>query len=63
VPLRNASALDIVTLLNRLLADPGAAGAGPIDAQQRVTIMADARSNSVLGARRQSRPASRASGS
>ena len=48
VPLRNASALDIVTLLNRLLADPGAAGSGPIDAQQRVTIMADARSNSVL---------------
>jgi general secretion pathway protein D len=48
VPLRNASALDVVALLNRLLADPGAAGAGPVDTQQRVTIMADPRSNSVL---------------
>ena len=49
MPLRNASALDVVSLLNRLLADQGAAGAaGAPDAQQRVTIMADARSNSVL---------------
>ena len=48
MPLRNASALDVVALLNRLLADPGAGGPGPIDAQQRVTIMADSRSNSVL---------------
>jgi len=47
VPLRNASALDIVALLNRLLAEPGAA-AGPIDAQQRVTVLADPRSNSIL---------------
>jgi general secretion pathway protein D len=47
VPLRNASALDIVALLNRLLADPAAA-AGPTDAQQRVTVLADPRSNSVL---------------
>ncbi len=48
VPLKNASALDVVALLNRLLAEPGATGQGPIDAQQRVTIMADPRSNSVL---------------
>ena len=49
VPLKNASALDIVSVLNRLLADQGAAGAaGTADAQQRVTIMADGRSNSVL---------------
>jgi general secretion pathway protein D len=50
VPLRNASALDVVALLNRLLADSSAGGAAPgsIDAQQRVTIMADPRSNSVL---------------
>ena len=47
VPLKNASALDVVALLNRLLAEPGAA-AGPIDAQQRVTVLADSRSNSVL---------------
>ncbi len=49
VPLKHASALDVVSLLNRLLADQVAAGAaGAPDAQQRVTIMADARSNSVL---------------
>ncbi len=49
VPLKHASALDVVSLLNRLLADQVAAGAaGTPDAQQRVTIMADARSNSVL---------------
>jgi general secretion pathway protein D len=47
VPLKNASALDLVALLNRLLTEPGAA-AGPIDAQQRVTVLADSRSNSVL---------------
>ena len=47
VPLRNASAIDLVALLNRLLSEPAAA-AGPIDAQQRVTVLADARSNSVL---------------
>jgi len=47
VPLRNASAIDVVALLNRLLAEPAAA-AGPIDSQQRVTVLADARSNSVL---------------
>ena len=49
MPLKHASALDVVSLLNRLLADQVAAGAaGAPDAQQRVTIMADARSNSVL---------------
>ena len=47
VPLRHASALDVVALLNRLLTEPGAA-AGAIDAQQRVTVLADSRSNSVL---------------
>ena len=48
VPLHNASALDIVPMLSRLLAD-NAAGAGAVpDTQQRVTLVADARSNSVL---------------
>lgn len=48
VPLHNASALDIVPMLSRLLADnPPGAGAVP-DAQQRLTLVADARSNSVL---------------
>ena len=49
VPVRHASALDIVALLNRLLADAGATGgAGTGDVQQRVTVIADPRSNSVL---------------
>ena len=48
VPLHNASALDIVPMLTRLLADT-APGAGAVaDAQQRLTLVADARSNSVL---------------
>ncbi len=48
VPIRYASALDLVQVVGRLLADaPGAAGAVP-DAQQRVTLVADTRSNSVL---------------
>jgi general secretion pathway protein D len=48
VPLRNASALDLVQILNRLLADTGgAAGAAP-DPLQRVSVVADPRSNSVL---------------
>jgi len=48
VPLHNASALDIVPMLSRLLAD-NAPGAGAVpDAQQRLTLVADARSNSVL---------------
>ena len=49
VPLRYASALDLVPLLNRLLGRYRAGGAGaPRDAQQRVTLVADPRSNSVL---------------
>jgi general secretion pathway protein D len=46
VPLRHASAIDLVPTLTRLLADqPGASASDP---QQRVTVVADARSNSVL---------------
>jgi general secretion pathway protein D len=48
VTLRYASALDIVQILNRLLAESGqTAGAAP-EPQQRVTLVADPRSNSVL---------------
>src|SRR5450755_191000 len=48
VPIRYASALDIVQIMGRLLVDtPGAAGAA-LDTQQRVTLVADTRSNSVL---------------
>ena len=46
VPVRHASAIDLVPTLTRLLADPAAPGGA--DAQQRVTIVADPRSNSVL---------------
>ena len=50
VPLRYASALDLVTLLNRLIAEtpPGAAGGAAADVQQRVVVLADPRSNSIL---------------
>jgi general secretion pathway protein D len=50
VPLRYASALDIVPLLNKLLVDSAAAGApgAPADAQQRLTLVPDPRSNSIL---------------
>jgi general secretion pathway protein D len=48
VPIRYASALDLVQIMGRLLVDsPGAPGAAP-DAQQRVTLVADTRSNSIL---------------
>ena len=49
VAVRYASAIDIVALLNRLQAEAAVAGAGaPGDAQQRVSVIADPRSNSIL---------------
>jgi len=48
VPIRHASALDIVTLVNRLMIDAPAPGGAGADATQRVTLVADPRSNSVL---------------
>jgi general secretion pathway protein D len=48
VPLRNASAIDLVQVLNRLLADSGGVPGAAPDPQMRVSIVADARSNSVL---------------
>ena len=50
VPLRYASAIDLVPLLNRLTADAATAGAAgaPPDAQQRVAVIADPRSNAIL---------------
>jgi general secretion pathway protein D len=48
VPLRNASAIDLVQVLNRLLADSGGVPGGAPDPQQRVSVVADPRSNSVL---------------
>ena len=49
VTLKYASALDIVPLINRLLgAEAATGGAQAADAQQRVTLVADPRSNSVM---------------
>lgn len=47
IPLRHASALDVVQMVNRLFADaPQAAGAA--DTSQRLSVVADARSNSLV---------------
>lgn len=48
VSLRNASAIDLVQVLNRLLADTGGAPGAAPDPSQRVSVVADPRSNSVL---------------
>lgn len=49
VTLKYASAIDLVPLVNRLLgAETAAQGAPPGEALQRVTIVADPRSNSVM---------------
>ncbi len=47
VPVRHASALDLVATVNRLLIDGQAAG-GVADTQQRVILVPDPRSNSIL---------------
>ena len=49
VPVKYASALDLVQVVNRLLTETGsAAGGAAPDALQRVTLVADTRSNSIL---------------
>ena len=51
VPVKNASALDVVALVNRMLTDTGGTSGTPgaqADAQQRVVLVADPRSNSIL---------------
>ncbi len=49
VTLKNASAIDLVPMFNRLVgAETATQGGQPGDAQQRVMIVADPRSNSVL---------------
>jgi general secretion pathway protein D len=47
VPVKYASALDMVTMLNKLQADGGAQPTAP-DIRDRVSLVADPRSNSVL---------------
>jgi general secretion pathway protein D len=49
IPLRHASAVDVAVMINRLFADaPQAAGAAGADTSQRLTVVADARSNSLV---------------
>jgi len=48
VPVKHASALDIAAMVTRLMADAPASAGAPVDATQRVTLVADARSNSVV---------------
>ncbi len=48
VTLKHASAIDLVPLVNRLLGAEGATAGQPVDTQQRVTVVADSRSNSIL---------------
>lgn len=46
--LKHASALDVAQTLNRLLSETPAQGAPAPDTTQRVTVVADARSNSII---------------
>jgi general secretion pathway protein D len=49
IPLANASAIDVAAMVNRLFADaPQAAGAAGADTSQRLSVVADARSNSLV---------------
>ena len=48
VQVKNASALDVVALVNRVLTENTTAPGAPIEAQQRVALVADPRSNSIL---------------
>jgi general secretion pathway protein D len=49
IPLFNASALDVAGMVNRLFAEaPQAAGAAGADTSQRLSVVADPRSNSLL---------------
>jgi general secretion pathway protein D len=48
VRVKNASALDVAALVNRVLTENTAAPGTPIEAHQRVSLVADPRSNSIL---------------
>jgi len=48
IPLARASALDVALIVNRLFADPAQAAAGAADTSQRLSVVADARSNSLV---------------
>ena len=48
VPVKNASALDVAALVNRLLTENTGAPGAAVEAQQRVSLVPDPRSNSIL---------------
>ena len=48
IPVRYASAVDLVAMLNRIVGEPQAGAGGAADTQQRVAMIADGRSNSIL---------------
>lgn len=49
IPLRHASAVDVAQMVGRLFVDaPQAAGATAADTSQRISVVADARSNSLV---------------
>ena len=48
IPVRHASAVDLVAMLNRIVGEPQAGAGGAADAQQRIAMVADGRSNSIL---------------
>jgi general secretion pathway protein D len=49
IPLANASAIDVAAMVNRLFVDaPQAAGAAGADTSQRLSVVADPRSNSLV---------------
>ena len=48
IPLAHASALDVANMVNRLFADPAQAAAGAADISQRLSVVADTRSNSLV---------------
>ena len=48
IPLAHASALDVANMVNRLFADPAQAAAGAADTSQRLSVVADTRSNSLV---------------
>jgi general secretion pathway protein D len=48
IPLRHASALDVAHMVNRLFAEPAQGAAAATDTSQRLSVMADPRSNSLV---------------
>jgi len=48
IPLAHASAFDVAVMVNRLFADAAPGAAGAADASQRLSVVADTRSNSLI---------------